>query len=567
MNYKLNYIKSVIYIIASLSLLGCITEYSEEYGFDIPTTSIAWSVGSVNSDNYNVDVSATVDGSTIYGSELIGAGFLVKCSLAPNVTGEIVEINDSGVAGQRFVKIPCDLNSDNRISTTIENIGFDDDCDLRCYVETEYSLICIGSTSISNSKSSFTPTITDYSVTSSAFKTITVTINYSIANSDCSLSNTYFTFANNEFQTAAATSSNGTDYQIKEVIDLAKLNAADLYGSSMYIKLTNSFGYTDKTITMPDNLLPVISSDGTGWIASFISFDTFDYSVKYSCDENLPISDLWCEITDSTGASTKLNTEYNISSNTIAFQLNLSDLETTKQYKYLTLYAENILGQRTSTKLFNFLISASSASYQDDKVYDDCIRVCGIDWAKGNMSESYTISSNQWNTGAYFDGVVSTSYTSSIKGTSLDPATNIAGGEWVTPNTADFNVLVNGASLLYGYVNNTLGILFFAPQDDRKVVMNSDAGLINLSEDLINNSACLFLPFAGAIVEGSYTDVSTCARYYTSTMALIYNSRYGSTHYYMRKYNYYSSGVPSCDYYGSSSYKSFVSCTLRPIKK
>lgn len=201
----------------------------------------------------------------------------------------------------------------------------------------------------------------------------------------------------------------------------------------------------------------------------------------------------------------------------------LSDL-TSADVKDLEVLLVNDLGESSSTIPYSVLVSEKSMSYADDGEKDDCMRICGVDWAKGNLmydngtwrlgkSQDETfyykgITSNSQNEffsfgdvssdgfGAWYTHAFDDSYNCSIKG---DPAADVVSAHlpgWTLPSRTEFQNLISHASWQYGYTlqgqKKVYGVLFYTKLN--KKVRSLTPVFFN-SEKL--NEMGLFLPAMG----------------------------------------------------------------------
>lgn len=171
-------------------------------------------------------------------------------------------------------------------------------------------------------------------------------------------------------------------------------------------------------------------------------------------------------ITEATASYGGLDLPTTISTNgsTVTAVLDLSRLEKGKSYTSIQFEAKNDMGVCKSSVTFSVTVpNTSTASYPDDGEKEDCIRLCGIDWAKGNLANNgnkYYIEENQWEAGSNYK---------IREGTSLntDWAEKITG--WATPSSTQARLLLK-ASRFPCYVvcadsTNVYGYLYISPKE------------------------------------------------------------------------------------------------------
>lgn len=221
-----------------------------------------------------------------------------------------------------------------------------------------------------------------------------------------------------------------------------------------------------------------------------------------------------------------LNTE--IQKEKIFSEFDLSDL-TAADAEGLEVSLTNEMGERSITVPFSVLVSEKDTLYSDEGEKDDCIRLCGVDWAKGNLmydngtwrlgktqdetfyykNENYSSNQNEYfsfgdvsenlYTGAHVSWYTHAfdEYTNcSIIG---DPAADVVSAHlsgWTLPSRRDFQNLVDHASWQYGYTlqgqNKVYGVLFYTKSDKN---VRSLTPVLFDSEKL--NELGLFLPAMG----------------------------------------------------------------------
>lgn len=221
-----------------------------------------------------------------------------------------------------------------------------------------------------------------------------------------------------------------------------------------------------------------------------------------------------------------LNTE--IQKEKIIIEFYLSDL-TSADTKTLNILLVNGMGEKSYAIPYSVLVSEKDVSYADDGEKDDCMRICGIDWAKGNLmydNGTWRLGKSQDET-FYYNGIdagIQNEFFSfgdvsgkrlyagdlpihwythafdinscSIKG---DPAADVAAAHlpgWTLPSRAEFQSLINHASWQYGYTlqgqEKVYGVLFYTKSN--KKVRSLTPAFFD-SENL--NEMGLFLPAMG----------------------------------------------------------------------
>lgn len=199
-------------------------------------------------------------------------------------------------------------------------------------------------------------------------------------------------------------------------------------------------------------------------------------------------------------------------------------------YTSVDVEASNAFGADRLQAEIDLTVSAATSQYPDDGERDDCIRLCGIDWAKGNLqyedgvwqiadSQSSTFDAavgadpsrvehftygdtspmlhtdivRQW----YTYALVETISPVSISG---DPAEDVVAahieGGWVLPSTQALRALATEASCQYAWVevggSMVYGYLFYTP-GSKRVCSSTPVRLDEASLDRCG----LFLPASG----------------------------------------------------------------------
>lgn len=295
-----------------------------------------------------------------------------------------------------------------------------------------------------------------------------------------------------------------------------------------------------------------------------------------------------------------LNTE--IQKEKIFSEFYLSDL-TAADAEALEVSLTNEMGERSITVPFSVLVSEKDTLYSDEGEKDDCIRLCGVDWAKGNLmydngtwrlgktqdetfyykNENYSSNQNEffsfgdvseklytrshasWYTHAFDEYT-----TCSIIG---DPAADVVSAHlsgWTLPSRRDFQNLVDHASWQYGYTlqgqNKVYGVLFYTKSDKN---VRSFTPVLFDSKKL--NDFGLFLP-AMNVWSGSWRAGQTIWYMYMSGEA--YKGSVGETPYsfdgevyHLEQFNQnlivHDNTVPAG---GSPAYSYSYQFNVRPVK-
>ena len=179
----------------------------------------------------------------------------------------------------------------------------------------------------------------------------------------------------------------------------------------------------------------------------------------------------------------------------VVVEININDLNK-NSYTVVNLTLTNAIGSMTYTVPFSLSLSDTDITYSDDGAREDYIRVCGVDWAKGNLQYEkgvWKIANTQDHSFLsyginpdyveyFFYGDLNPVYKTSedmpyfpehtgygsidIKGSlSYDIATARLSNEWSIPSSEELNLLANKASYQYAYVERngqrTYGFLFY----------------------------------------------------------------------------------------------------------
>lgn len=238
------------------------------------------------------------------------------------------------------------------------------------------------------------------------------------------------------------------------------------------------------------------------------------------------------------GNITKIAT---VASGKITASFPLEELSVTDSYDGFYLTAKNENGESYASIAYKLLVSSGTNNYSDDGEKSDCIRLCGIDWAKGNLvydhgtwrikenAAANTQASNTSNYGEYFSpyfttcdnqfrnrtGIVYTEreeYQGYVNGIYGDvTAAHLSG--WVTPSADQMSLLRTqvGANYL-SRISGKNGLLFFPVMANRQFIGNLP---INIEMRPTN---ALYLPY-GYVSSSSVLgfDSTLSAVYLTST--------------------------------------------------
>lgn len=269
-------------------------------------------------------------------------------------------------------------------------------------------------------------------------------------------------------------------------------------------------------------------------------------------------------------------------------------------YSYVDLYVGNGFGNDAYIRIPLFLnVKTATNTFADDGEKGDCIRLCGIDWAKGNLqynSGEWRIAPTQdavfgvngsdanhieyfcygdidaeLKTSRYFFDIPET-VGENIQGNELyDVATARLNGGWCLPDPQDFETLITNASYQFGYVDRdgirTYGYLFY--NAGNKIYTS----IQNVSFDAGNlDEIGLFLPAIG------YYDILNrkillqepisryCSLYYmTSNIDLMSTKRSG--YMYLLYYYQYGNRLQVSDIYVGPVISSENQIPIRPIRK
>lgn len=182
---------------------------------------------------------------------------------------------------------------------------------------------------------------------------------------------------------------------------------------------------------------------------------------------------------------------------TVTAVIDLSKLGNGKSYSGINISSKNDMGISKQYGEFSITVpNTSVASYPDDGEKDDCIRLCGIDWAKGNLTHAgrkYSIASNQWARGGSYKCNSKISEEGNFVHT--DWCGNLKEAAWMSPSLYDANLLLTTASSFPCHVRcadgtSVYGYLYTSPKGKRLIADD----WIEIAEELVDEMG-LFLPY------------------------------------------------------------------------
>lgn len=258
----------------------------------------------------------------------------------------------------------------------------------------------------------------------------------------------------------------------------------------------------------------------SSYVIELVANGQYKVSLEYGLrDESFDLTDASAEI-----SGLQLDTE--IVGNTVVAYFEISDM-TSSYYNEINFILRNSMGGTKVSIPVKFLLSDAVTVYSGDGNKDDCIRLCGVDWAKGNLQYdngtwkiAETQDSNFGNTispnkleyfcfgsidavvkkqNHYFDlpGIEDSEYYYDIKGNkSIDVAAANLSGDWSIPNSDELSALLESASYQYGYVTrngkDTYGYIFY---NSGKRIVKSETP-VRIGADNLDDIG-LFLPLIG----------------------------------------------------------------------
>lgn len=245
-------------------------------------------------------------------------------------------------------------------------------------------------------------------------------------------------------------------------------------------------------------------------------------------------------------------------------------------YSGITVTTTNDWGTSAYKWNYSATVSNVTGSYTGDGNKGDCIRLCGIDWAKGNFvvtDGTGKIQANQWvvepkksskYNGAYFNAAnnhrsitksevtVNSNYYVELKGNKTYDAVTAYLDGWGTPSNSDYQMFIDKASVQLCNVvlaNGTRvkGILLMSPQNrHRKIISTTD--FVDVSYLDVDDIG-LFLPVCGFFYWDSYhynsssngydDDDDTYFSYQTSTVCCWDLSSGGSASYWTLRSSFF----------------------------
>lgn len=272
------------------------------------------------------------------------------------------------------------------------------------------------------------------------------------------------------------------------VATLSDLEYGKSYSVTPYIRTSvgtvNSPNVSDFAYSS-QSFAPVVNASAI----ELVEKGVYRISVDYSTYKSYPL----------TGVTASINGEIidvlSADEASVIVEVDVNDLKK-NSYTVVNLDLSNAIGDMSYAIPFSLTLLDTDIMYSDDGVQEDCIRVCGIDWAKGNLQYekggwkiadtqddsflSYGISSDYVeyfcfgdlnpdfrtsNKMMYFpDNVGYGLYR--IKGNpSYDIVSACLSNEWSIPSSDELSLLANKASYQYGYVERngqrTYGYLFY----------------------------------------------------------------------------------------------------------
>lgn len=229
----------------------------------------------------------------------------------------------------------------------------------------------------------------------------------------------------------------------------------------------------------------------------------------------------------------------------------------------------NAFGSDKRSRDYKATINDIEGCFPDDGDKNNCIRICGIDWAKGlfyfnQTTKEYAIEENQWSYPddlknpryggrAYFyvphNQSVEKEIGNELKGNKeYDIVTKYIEG-WGTPSYYDFKLLVENTSIQPCNVideagNSIYGHLFLFPSDTGKRFTSSSTFITVSYKDV--NKLGLFLPCLGVLFYYSSDNTrnhysNTDRLYYLTSTVVYYNESY-TPQYNRIAYSYVFSG-------------------------
>lgn len=194
------------------------------------------------------------------------------------------------------------------------------------------------------------------------------------------------------------------------------------------------------------------------------------------------------------------------------------------------------------TYLVGWSISAPATAYTDNAVADDHVRLCGVNWAKGNLqyaNGAWRIAPQPWHT---FQGQVSNGqneyfswgdpaptlytdthtnfddYVTNFGGNpALDAATAGLGSPWATPDLDDLRALEASASAQHVILEDAEGgpvegMLLWPAEGNRRIKSGT---AVYASTAIVEQSRGIFLPFGG-YYDARYGSIYSEQGYYMS---------------------------------------------------
>ena len=209
----------------------------------------------------------------------------------------------------------------------------------------------------------------------------------------------------------------------------------------------------------------------------------------------------------------------------------------------LQVEIRNEMGAATDDTYAGWSISEPETAYTDNAVADDHVRLCGVDWAKGNLqytSGTWRIAPQPWHTfRAQVDGqqneyfswgdpapmlYAGTHYNFDDNKTyfggdpAMDAATAGLGYPWATPNLDELRALTASASSQHVILEDAEGgpvegTLLWPAQDGRRITSGT---AVYARTAIVEQSQGIFLPFGGYYDARDGSIYSTGQGYYMS---------------------------------------------------
>lgn len=268
---------------------------------------------------------------------------------------------------------------------------------------------------------------------------------------------------------------------------------------------TSTFKYTQSDFS-PSKASSKLSFDENGQIVAVANYDR---------TSGHPIT----EATVSYGGL-DLPTTITNNGSTVTAVLDLSRLEKGESYKSFVISAKNDMGVTNSQTSFSVTVpNTSTESYPDDGEKEDCIRLCGIDWAKGNLAndgDKYYIEENQWEAGGDYSA-------RDKEGKLIDWAEKLS--TWKSPSQSNVKLLLTASRFPCNVVcadgRKIFGYLYISPKG-RQIKLDANAR-VDVAYNLVNKIG-LFLPNNDKGYLSSETNISNTSSSYTQSRYVFYET-------------------------------------------